>query len=268
MTTEVIESKICTKCGNEKDLKEFDSNKSRPSGKSDWCKKCCSDYSKAYNKALREGRRSVVSGSMEDLRKKIKDNSVPDTSSGCLLWTSCVCKAGYGRLEWNGKLELVHRLSYMAFIGPIPEGKTCVCHICNRPACVNPLHLYPDTNKGNSEYMVTQGRQTKGEKNAGSKLTESDVVEILTLRYLCGRKQIEIADQFGTVQATISNICSATNWKYLDDIRFYILSMAGKAPAPDKKLSDDQFYQVMDVLFDDIRESTLADGSQFLPVLT
>lgn len=40
--------KICSKCGEEKDYSEFSKSKSFKDGYSIWCKKCSSEYHKAY----------------------------------------------------------------------------------------------------------------------------------------------------------------------------------------------------------------------------
>jgi len=42
--------KICTKCGEEKSLTEFNKNRTQKSGITRWCRSCISIYNRAYSK--------------------------------------------------------------------------------------------------------------------------------------------------------------------------------------------------------------------------
>lgn len=67
---------------------------------------------------------------------------------GCWLLDAYICKNGYGKI-WNGKRsDWAHRVSYSAFVGPIPVGLD-LDHLCRVRACVNPWHLEPVTRKVN-----------------------------------------------------------------------------------------------------------------------
>lgn len=63
--------------------------------------------------------------------------------SGCWIWTGG--KSGtYGMFHDAQRLprrtHMVHRISYMNLIGPIPEEMT-IDHLCRVRLCINPLHL-------------------------------------------------------------------------------------------------------------------------------
>lgn len=51
--------------------------------------------------------------------------------SGCWLWTGLINAAGYGVVPFIGPgiTVLVHRLAFMAFVGPIPDELT-IDHLC------------------------------------------------------------------------------------------------------------------------------------------
>ena len=63
---------------------------------------------------------------------------------GCWLWGGYVLPNGYGTVYWWGKKRLVHRLSYEALVGPIPEGLV-IDHLCRTRRCLNPSHMEPVT---------------------------------------------------------------------------------------------------------------------------
>jgi HNH endonuclease len=62
----------------------------------------------------------------------------------CLTWIAYKTAAGYGRISWQGKNCLAHRVAYEVLVAPIPEGLT-VDHLCRNRACVNVDHLEPVT---------------------------------------------------------------------------------------------------------------------------
>ena len=62
----------------------------------------------------------------------------------CWIWTGAKDPKGYGRINYNGhaKSALAHRVAYMEFVGPIPDGLE-LDHLCRNPSCINPEHLEP-----------------------------------------------------------------------------------------------------------------------------
>jgi hypothetical protein len=71
---------------------------------------------------------------------------------GCWLWPNLSPK-GYGQVTLNGRTRMAHRVSYEAFVGPIPEGHQ-VHHACRTRPCVNPEHLEAVTRAENLRQRV------------------------------------------------------------------------------------------------------------------
>lgn len=66
-------------------------------------------------------------------------------ADGCWIWQAHLDDfTGYGLLTIDRKLLKAHRVSYEAFVGPIPDGLH-IDHLCRVRACVNPQHLEPVT---------------------------------------------------------------------------------------------------------------------------
>jgi hypothetical protein len=65
-----------------------------------------------------------------------------NTETGCWEWTGRLNHAGYARARavTNGPMWRIHRLTYVTFVGAIPEGLT-IDHLCRVRKCVNPAHL-------------------------------------------------------------------------------------------------------------------------------
>ncbi|MBA0051460.1 HNH endonuclease [Streptomyces sp. AJS327] len=78
-----------------------------------------------------------------------------DPESDCWCWQATTNKPenGYGLIYYQGKLVLAHRLSYMFFVGPIPDGLV-IDHVkargCCHTTCVNPRHLEAVTQQVNT----------------------------------------------------------------------------------------------------------------------
>lgn len=71
-----------------------------------------------------------------------------EKTESCWLWTANQIHDGYGSFWLGGKMQLAHRVSYEALVGPIRKGLG-LDHLCRVRHCVNPKHLEPVTNREN-----------------------------------------------------------------------------------------------------------------------
>ena len=124
---------------------------------------------------------------------------------------------GYGKIYFNGKLRLIHRLSYELHNSEIKEN-LLVRHKCDNRACWNPDHLELGTYKDNMKDMVDRGHSGRthnnGISNGRSKLSEQDVKEIKKL-IASGIKHKEIAGIYSVDRSQVSKIRLNKTWKHV-----------------------------------------------------
>lgn len=133
----------------------------------------------------------------------------PDT--GCWIWQGAKNGAGYGHLGHRGKTLLAHRVSYEAFIGPIPTG-ALLRHNCDNRACCCPQHLAPGTYAQNTIDQYVRGRRsiqrTFGASNGQAKLTAEDVAMIK----VDPRSACALSKEIGVSRQQISRIRKGIYW--------------------------------------------------------
>ena len=125
--------------------------------------------------------------------------------NGCWVWRNYIQPDGYGKVLWNGKTHLPHRLYWLLSGRKIPEG----LDMCHGPGCVracfNPAHLQPGTRSKNVLDRHRDGTFTN------SKLTEEQVRAILTdVRGVC-----VIAEEYRVSHSTICDIKTGRTWSWV-----------------------------------------------------
>lgn len=141
-------------------------------------------------------------------------NKVQKTD-GCWIWRGSLHDWGYGHLRHGGKDFKAHRVAWALINGPIPEGME-VLHSCDNPPCVNPSHLFLGTQQDNIDDMMQKGHYTRhaafGEANGSSKLTETQVSEILQAK---GQTSSILASKYAVSPSLIKQIRRREIWKSL-----------------------------------------------------
>ncbi len=137
-----------------------------------------------------------------------------DAKTGCWDWISHKDKDGYGLLPVNGPAIRAHRFSYEKYNGKIPDGMI-ICHKCDNPSCVNPLHLFAGTVKDNCDDMIAKERDAIiGERNNKAKLTNDDVIYILSSYMPIN----ELAKKFNVHKSTIRRIKNNDAWRNIKHV--------------------------------------------------
>jgi hypothetical protein len=143
--------------------------------------------------------------------ERFEENIRKDPNTGCWIWVGYMAR-GYGTFKVNGQKSpiKVSRWAYEYFKKEkIPSTKVFVCHTCDVRACVNPDHLFLGSNQDNMDDAKAKYRFQYGEKHHQSKLTKSQVGEILELRRQDYTLQA-IADKYGVTKTSIGRICKGT----------------------------------------------------------
>lgn len=140
-----------------------------------------------------------------------------DRTGECWVWTKSVDSCGYGHLRFYGKLMKAQRVSWILQYGDIPDGMH-VLHRCDNPPCVRVDHLFLGTHRTNMADMASKGRAASsvGDANSGSRLSESDVLEIRG-RVVVGNggNTFALAKEYGVSAATISMIARRKTWSHI-----------------------------------------------------
>lgn len=70
----------------------------------------------------------------------------------CWIWTASTTDFGYGRFSTTSAecgWMVAHRWSYLHWVGTVPDDKVLDHFACDRPACCNPRHVRPASQREN-----------------------------------------------------------------------------------------------------------------------
>lgn len=139
----------------------------------------------------------------------------PKNPSNCWIWVGAKDKDGYGQFRAGYRMAKAHRFSYSLFHGPIPDD-ALICHSCDNPSCVNPMHIAPGTWATNINDMMERGRcnPPQGEKYNFNKLTTEKIKEIRRLR-ISGLLHRELADKFNVSTSLIHLVLARKRWAHI-----------------------------------------------------
>lgn len=121
----------------------------------------------------------------------------------CIIWPGALAANGYGvicsgKYLNSGKpgIEYVHRLLW-EYVNKAKLGEAHICHSCDTPACVNPLHLIKGDQSRNTRDMQEKGRHVR---------RSDDFVREIRARLAAGERQKTIAREMGCTQGFVSGV--------------------------------------------------------------
>ncbi len=108
-----------------------------------------------------------------------------------------------------------HRVAWVVWRGPIPDG-LWVLHTCDNPPCCNPAHLFLGTRADNIADMVAKGRADRTKKHKGeqchqARLTADDVRCIRASR----ESNIVLSRRYGVSPSNISMVRLRRTWAHV-----------------------------------------------------
>ena len=141
----------------------------------------------------------------EDVARRFISKLEMRGSDECWEWQAGTV-TGYGQLCISGKNFLAHRLAWLFWRGPIPDG-LCVLHTCDNRPCCNPRHLWLGSRAENNADMVAKGRQ-------GAKLTVDQAREIFERYHAGGATLHALAEEYGIDRSNVGYIANGQRWKH------------------------------------------------------
>lgn len=138
----------------------------------------------------------------------------------CWTWTGTRLPKGYGvlaiRRKDRGAYQYVAtRVAWMIAHGRDP-GNDLMRHNCNYPPCIRPEHLLTGSPANNSEGMVREERQSRGEQHWRAKFRDSDIPKIRQV--YCDDKKLscaELAKRYGVESENIRLIATGASYSHL-----------------------------------------------------
>lgn len=165
-----------------------------------------------------------------DIRKAVFDMGIPmardsyrifsrcePDGTGCWMWNRGKSAFGYGSIRCGGQCRPANRVVLAIYTGFDPAGMYA-CHKCDKPACVNPAHLYWGNAQENLNDAVRRGRHytipKRGSANHFAILNEDKVREIRR-RVDAGEPHDDLAKEYGVVRTVITRVGNRTRWAHV-----------------------------------------------------
>lgn len=158
----------------------------------------------------------------EDMERFWRNVLIPDNPDGCWLWTGDHFNNGYPRFGLDGWQHIATRVAYAVYHGKEADG--FVCHTCDTPLCVKPMHLWDGDHTENMRDMVSKHRHfamthpeliRRGTDSPFAILTEEQVIQIRH-RYDAGdHGMTAMGLEYGVSPSNIWQIVRRNSWKHL-----------------------------------------------------
>lgn len=118
------------------------------------CKGLCRLH---YNRMLRNGTTDYVGQRVTPAIERVLARS--HAEGECVRWDGYHGDDGYGQIKDGGRMVGVHRVSWAAVNGPIPDGRE-IDHVCHVRDCVNVDHLRLATRLENTRNRAGANRNS------------------------------------------------------------------------------------------------------------
>lgn len=171
---------------------------------------------------------------MGDVVERFTSKLAPEPNCGCLLWTGCVDKDGYGKFQVAllPERKQVHVRAHV-FARALDTGvwpSDCVLLKCAVPACCNTEHLFEGSRVDAIAYKVERGTQARGDRNGArlhpelmprgerhgmASIDEATALRIVTLANFGITKPETLARRTGASVVVVRDILAGESWRHL-----------------------------------------------------
>lgn len=139
----------------------------------------------------------------------------------CMEYKKYLTNQGYPRKRVNGKMVLLHRLSYCEANKLALEDihGYVVRHKCDNPCCINPQHLELGSQADNVRDMNVRGRQrtVHGIDSPHAKVTE-EIVRSIRSEYRKSSRAFgysALGRKYNISDVMVSHIANYRQWKHI-----------------------------------------------------
>ncbi len=182
----------------------------------------CQTAARAMNKLILRDELSL------DFQKAFWSKTDCVEGGACWLWKAAKTTHGYGAVKIAGRVLFAHRVAYALINRSTPVDKL-VCHSCDNPACINPLHLFLGSHADNSRDMRNKNRQAIGARNGtktcpasiargdkhGRSILSSEQVANIKRLLSAGETCRKIGSMFGVGRSTVGEIKRGRTWTHI-----------------------------------------------------
>ena len=150
---------------------------------------------------------------MDDIQRfqaKINYSAGPE---GCLPWIGSTSH-GRGNFWLKSRNYVAARVAYY-FHYRIDPGVLLVCHKCDNPICVNPVHLELGDQSQNMLDAFSRGRATKKGSQSSRAIFVETMIPDIRRRVADGETQVSIAKSFGVSYDAIRDIIRGRTWSHI-----------------------------------------------------
>ena len=181
-------------------------------GKKSHANKLCKSH---YERLRRHGDPNAGRTNNGDPLRFIHNIAATNNSAECLMWPYSRDQNGYGKLVIDGRLIGAHRYVCILAHGNAPTPDHQAAHSCGNGhlGCVSKRHLSWKSILENEADKIIHGTICRGERHWNSKLDESQVREIISLKGV-GTLD-EIARKFGVSITQIWSIQRGKRWSWI-----------------------------------------------------
>jgi hypothetical protein len=170
-----------------------------------------------YKRLMNHGSPHIGMGPNGFVQDWLLEHAIHDGNE-CLIWPYASSSTGYPVINWQKyKTRSATRIMCEMAHGLPPSPKHQCAHSCGNGhnGCINPQHLRWATPKENNADQLVHGTRPRGSSRPNAKLNEASVAAARDAYSRHEKNSIELANELGVSQSTISAILNRRTWAHV-----------------------------------------------------